>query len=62
MKLLSLGCKKFNMDPKKGVEFLVQNRIIEGGPGAVAQVVKREWFVVMATVAKETFFSVPLPR
>lgn len=41
IKLMSLGCKKFNMDPKKGIEFLVQNNVLEGGMsvGAVAMVI-----------------------
>jgi len=27
-KLMSLGCKKFNMDPKKGIEFLITNGLL----------------------------------
>ncbi|XP_035704912.1 cytohesin-1 [Folsomia candida] len=43
IKLMSLGCKKFNMDPKKGIEFLVQNNVLEGGMsvGAVAMFLYR---------------------
>lgn len=37
MKLLSMGCKKFNMDPKKGIEFLVQNSLLEYTENEVAQ-------------------------
>jgi cytohesin len=38
-KLMSLGCKKFNMDPKKGIEFLVANKVLEAMEvGVVAQV------------------------
>lgn len=29
MKIMSLGCKKFNMDPKKGIEFLVENGLLK---------------------------------
>ncbi|CAL8113716.1 unnamed protein product [Orchesella dallaii] len=29
LKMMSLGCKKFNMDPKKGIEFLVLNALLK---------------------------------
>jgi cytohesin len=39
-KLMSLGCKKFNMDPKKGIEFLVLHGRIKKEEEDVAQVRK----------------------
>ena len=35
-KQLSLGRKKFNMDPKKGIEFLVQQGLLQNTPQDVA--------------------------
>jgi hypothetical protein len=32
------GAKKFNMDPKKGIDFLVLNGLIQKTPEEVAQV------------------------
>ncbi|ODN04798.1 Cytohesin-1 [Orchesella cincta] len=29
LKIMSLGCKKFNMDPKKGIEFLLLNSLLK---------------------------------
>jgi len=37
-KLMSLGCKKFNMDPKKGIEFLVLHGRLKREEEDVAQV------------------------
>jgi hypothetical protein len=37
-KNMSLGCKKFNMDPKKGIEFLVHNELLVMEAVQVAQV------------------------
>jgi cytohesin len=36
-KFLSIGKKKFNMDPKKGIEFLIEHEILERTPEDVAQ-------------------------
>jgi cytohesin len=36
-KFLSIGKKKFNMDPKKGIEYLVEHEIVENVPESVAQ-------------------------
>ena len=38
IKLMSLGCKKFNMDPKKGIEFLLNNSLLQPNAEDVAQV------------------------
>ncbi len=35
-KQLSLGRKKFNMDPKKGIEFLVQQGLLHNTPQDIA--------------------------
>ncbi len=37
-KLMLQGAKKFNMDPKKGIDFLVLNGLIQKTPEEVAQV------------------------
>ncbi len=37
LKQISLGKKKFNMDYKKGMEFLIENGLVENTPDAVAQ-------------------------
>lgn len=34
---LQLGRKKFNMDPKKGIEFLVQEELLDDSPEAISQ-------------------------
>ena len=34
---MSLGKKKFNMDPKKGIEFLIDNLLVENTSDAIAQ-------------------------
>ncbi|KAJ6221623.1 hypothetical protein RDWZM_000168 [Blomia tropicalis] len=36
-KQLSIGKKKFNMDPKKGIEFLVENNLLKNTPDDVAR-------------------------
>lgn len=43
-KLMSLGCKKFNMDPKKGIEFLVSHGRLKKEEEDVAQVSVRKFF------------------
>lgn len=35
-KQLSLGRKKFNMDPKKGIEFLLQQGLLQNTPQDIA--------------------------
>ena len=35
-KHLSIGRKKFNMDPKKGIEYLIEHGLIENTPAEVA--------------------------
>ena len=37
MKNLQMGKKKFNMDPKKGIEYLVQHGLLRETPEEVAQ-------------------------
>jgi len=37
-KLMLQGAKKFNMDPKKGIDFLVLNGVVDRTPESVAQV------------------------
>ncbi|RNA40271.1 cytohesin-1 isoform X2 [Brachionus plicatilis] len=37
LRQISLGKKKFNMDPKKGMEFLIENNLVENNPEAIAQ-------------------------
>lgn len=37
LRQLSVGKKKFNMDPKKGMEFLIQNNLIENTSDSIAQ-------------------------
>ncbi len=37
MKNLQMGKKKFNMDPKKGIEFLVSHGLLRETPEEVAQ-------------------------
>ena len=37
MKNLQMGKKKFNMDPKKGIEFLVSHHLLRETPEEVAQ-------------------------
>ncbi|CAG7634768.1 unnamed protein product [Allacma fusca] len=41
IKLMSLGCKKFNMDPKKGIEFLINNSLLQSSAEDVAQFLYR---------------------
>ena len=36
-KQMSIGRKKFNMDPKKGIEYLIENELLENTPESVAQ-------------------------
>lgn len=36
-KHLSIGSKKFNMDPKKGIEYLIENELLQETPDDVAQ-------------------------
>lgn len=36
-KQMSIGKKKFNMDPKKGIEFLIENELLHNVPEDVAQ-------------------------
>lgn len=36
LRQISLGKKKFNMDPKKGIEFLLENNLVENTPESVA--------------------------
>ena len=36
-KQMSIGRKKFNMDPKKGIEYLIDNELLENTPESVAQ-------------------------
>lgn len=36
-KQMSIGKKKFNMDPKKGIEFLIENELLQNVPEQVAQ-------------------------
>jgi len=36
-KLMSIGRKKFNMDPKKGIEHLIENGLLQNTPESVAQ-------------------------
>ena len=36
-KQISLGKKKFNIDPKQGMRFLIESNLIENTPEAVAQ-------------------------
>ena len=37
LRQMSLGKKKFNMDPKKGIEFLIDNLLVENTSDAIAQ-------------------------
>lgn len=37
LRQISLGKKKFNMDAKKGMEFLIENSLVENTPDAIAQ-------------------------
>jgi cytohesin len=37
LRQMSVGKKKFNMDSKKGIEFLIENNLIESTSDAVAQ-------------------------
>lgn len=37
LKQLSIGKKKFNLDPKAGMEYLIENNLVENSPEAVAQ-------------------------
>ena len=41
-KNLAMGKKKFNMDPKKGIEFLILNGLIKETPEEVAQFLYKE--------------------
>ncbi|XP_062401013.1 cytohesin 4b [Sardina pilchardus] len=41
-KQLSRGKKKFNMDPKKGVSYLVENKLLDGSPQVVAEFLYKE--------------------
>ena len=36
-KQLSIGRKKFNMDPKKGIEYLIENGLLQNTPNDIAQ-------------------------
>ncbi|XP_017770419.1 PREDICTED: cytohesin-1 isoform X2 [Nicrophorus vespilloides] len=36
-KMMSIGRKKFNMDPKKGIEYLIENGLLQETPESVAQ-------------------------
>jgi len=36
-KQLSIGKKRFNMDPKKGIEFLIDNQLLDNTPDSIAQ-------------------------
>lgn len=36
-KMMSIGRKKFNMDPKKGIEYLIEKDLIQNTPESVAQ-------------------------
>ncbi len=36
-KQTSIGRKKFNMDPKKGIEYLIENGLLTATPEDVAQ-------------------------
>lgn len=36
-KQLSIGKKRFNMDPKKGIEFLIENQLLEHTADSIAQ-------------------------
>ncbi|XP_022917218.1 cytohesin-1 isoform X3 [Onthophagus taurus] len=36
-KMMSMGRKKFNMDPKKGIEFLIEKGLLQQTPESVAQ-------------------------
>jgi cytohesin len=36
-KQLSIGKKRFNMDPKKGIEYLVEHDILEETPDSIAK-------------------------
>ncbi|XP_023617172.1 cytohesin-3 isoform X1 [Myotis lucifugus] len=36
-KHIAMGRKKFNMDPKKGIQFLMENGLLQGAPEDVAQ-------------------------
>lgn len=36
-KMMSIGRKKFNMDPKKGIEFLIEKGLLQQTPESVAQ-------------------------
>mgnify|MGYP001811128894 CR=1 FL=1 len=36
-KQLSLGKKKFNLDPKQGIKFLIESNLLENNPLSVAQ-------------------------
>lgn len=38
-KIMIQGIKKFNMDPKKGIEFLVEHDILQNTPDDVAKVI-----------------------
>lgn len=37
LKQLSIGKKKFNMDPKKGIEFLISNNLLKNNPEDIAK-------------------------
>ena len=41
-KNLAMGKKKFNMDPKKGIEFLIMHGLIKETPEEVAQFLYKE--------------------
>lgn len=36
-KMMSIGRKKFNMDPKKGIEYLIEKGLLQLTPESVAQ-------------------------
>ncbi|XP_015824195.1 cytohesin 4b isoform X2 [Nothobranchius furzeri] len=41
-KQFSRGKKKFNMDPKKGVDYLVENKLLDGGARSIAEFLYKE--------------------
>ncbi|KAL1005657.1 hypothetical protein UPYG_G00061900 [Umbra pygmaea] len=41
-KLFSSGKKKFNMDPKKGINYLVENKLLERSPQPIAEFLYKE--------------------
>uniref|UniRef100_A0A671VVS8 Cytohesin 4b n=1 Tax=Sparus aurata TaxID=8175 RepID=A0A671VVS8_SPAAU len=41
-KQFSMGKKKFNMDPKKGINYLVENKLMDGGAQSIAEFLYKE--------------------